>query len=209
MRRVAAQYPLLVGGDGPLGAYRTVTKESARKRWYTNVPEAKQKDLIPASWFEAWADATWATDPASAQSGLLRAPNGVVQDVREYWAAGKPAYDPGRIDVPVLLAHAEWDADTPSYMAQTLFGLLVNAPWKRMVEIGEGTHTVVMERNRLQLFREVNYSENSRQPPRPWKLGSSDQSLATRLRQVWMNARRRDEAKVGTWARAQQCRRRT
>jgi pimeloyl-ACP methyl ester carboxylesterase len=147
--------PPLIGGDGPLGAYRTVTKESARKRWYTNVPEAKQKDLIPAGWFEAWADATWATDPASAQSGLLRAPNGVVQDVREYWAAGKPAYDPGRIDVPVLLAHAEWDADTPSYMAQALFGLLVNAPWKRMVEIGEGTHTVIMERNRLQLFREV------------------------------------------------------
>ena len=57
--------------------------------------------------------------------------------------------------MPVFLAHAEWDADTPSYMAQALFGLLVNAPWKRMVEIGEGTHTVIMERNRLQLFREV------------------------------------------------------
>jgi pimeloyl-ACP methyl ester carboxylesterase len=147
--------PSLIGGDGPLGAYRTVTKESARKRWYTNVPEAKQKDLIPEGWFEAWADATWATDPTSAQSGLLRAPNGVVQDVREYWAAGKPGYEPGRIDVPVFIAHAAWDADTPSYMAQALFGLLVNAPWKRMVEIGEGTHTVIMEKNRLQLFREV------------------------------------------------------
>jgi hypothetical protein len=28
-------------------------------------------------------------------------------------------------------------------------------PWKRFVEIGEGTHTVLMERNRLQLFKEV------------------------------------------------------
>ena len=35
--------PPLIGGGGPLGAYRTVTKESARKRWYTGVPEAKQK----------------------------------------------------------------------------------------------------------------------------------------------------------------------
>jgi esterase/lipase len=79
----------------------------------------------------------------------------VYQDIREYWSAGKPGYDPGRIKVPVFIAHAEWDADTPSYMAQTLFGLLVNAPWKRMVEIGQGTHTVIMETNRLQLFREV------------------------------------------------------
>jgi pimeloyl-ACP methyl ester carboxylesterase len=147
--------PGLVGGDGPLGAYRTVTKEAARKRWYTNVPEPKQKDLIPDGWFDAWAEATWATDPASVQGGQLRAPNGVVQDVRNYWAAGKPYYDPSRIDVPVLITHAEWDADTPSSMAQALFGLLVNAPWKRMVEIGEGTHTVIMEKNRLQLFREV------------------------------------------------------
>ena len=26
---------------------------------------------------------------------------------------------------------------------------------KRYVEIGEGTHTVIMEKNRMQLFREV------------------------------------------------------
>jgi hypothetical protein len=31
----------------------------------------------------------------------------------------------------------------------------VNAPYKRYVEIGEGTHTVMMEKNRMNLFREV------------------------------------------------------
>jgi pimeloyl-ACP methyl ester carboxylesterase len=147
--------PPLIGGGGPLGAYRTVTKENARKRWYTGVADAKRNDLVPAGWFDAWADATWATDPTSAQSGALRAPNGVLKDVREYWSAGKPYYDPADITVPVFIAHAEWDADLPSYMPQTLFPLLVNAPSKRMVEIGEGTHTVIMEKNRLQLFREV------------------------------------------------------
>ena len=141
--------------EEPLGAYRTVTKDMARKRWYAGVPDAKQKELVPPGWFEAWVDATWATDPNSAQSGLLRAPNGVLQDVRNFWAAGKPYYDPARIMAPTFIAHAEWDADTPSYMAQTLFGLLINAPWKRMVEIGEGTHTVIMEKNRMQLFQAV------------------------------------------------------
>jgi alpha-beta hydrolase superfamily lysophospholipase len=40
-------------------------------------------------------------------------------------------------------------------MAQTLFPLLVNAPGKRYVALAEGTHTIVMERNRLKLFEAV------------------------------------------------------
>ena len=147
--------PSPIGGDGPLGAYRTVLKENAKKRWLAGVPEDKVADLIPAGWFEAWADATWATDPKAKEAGQLRAPNGVIQDLREYWVAGKPYYDAASIRVPTLIVHAEWDQDTPTYMATTLFGLLKNAPVKRMVEIGEGTHTVIMEKNRMQLFREV------------------------------------------------------
>lgn len=147
--------PAAIGGDGPLGAYRTVVKEAAKKRWLAGVPEDKQAGLIPAGWFEAWADATWATDPKSKESGQLRAPNGIIQDLRTFWMAGKPYYDPASIRVPTLLVKAEWDQDTPATMAQALFPLLKNAPAKRYVEIGEGTHTVIMEKNRLQLFREV------------------------------------------------------
>ena len=147
--------PGLIGGDGPLGAYRMVTKENAKKRWLTGVPEDKQADLVPAGWFDAWADATWATDPKTKDTGQLRAPNGVIQDVRDYWASNKPYYDPANIKVPTLLIKAEWDQDTPAYMSQALFALLKNAPAKRYIEIGEGTHTVVMEKNRLLLFREV------------------------------------------------------
>ena len=155
--------------EQPLGAYRTVTKDAARKRWLNNVPEQKQKTLIPPGWFETWVDATWATDPTSAKSGLLRAPNGVMQDLRSYWAAGKPYYDPARIAAPTLITYAEWDTDTPGYMAQQLFALLVNAPWKRLVEIGEGTHTVIMEKNRAQLFSEVQLflEEPDPAPPPP------------------------------------------
>jgi len=139
----------------PLGTYRTVAKDAAKKRWLNGVPEAKVADLIPPGWFEAWSDATWATDPKSSEAGLLRAPNGVIQDLREYWYADKPFYDPAKITAPTLVILAEWDQDTPPYMAQTLFPKLTAAPWKRMVTIGEGTHTVIMERNRMQLFREV------------------------------------------------------
>jgi pimeloyl-ACP methyl ester carboxylesterase len=142
-----------------LGAYRTVSKDAARGRWLTGVPEAKKADLIPPGWFEAWADATFATDPVGSKQNppVLRAPNGTVQDTREYWAAGKALYDPAEIRVPTFLAHAEWDADLPNYMLYAYFEKLVNAPYKRYVQIGEGTHTVIMEKNRMQLFEAVQH----------------------------------------------------
>ena len=40
-------------------------------------------------------------------------------------------------------------------MFYAYFDKLVNAPYKRAVQIGEGTHTIMLEKNRLQLFREV------------------------------------------------------
>jgi pimeloyl-ACP methyl ester carboxylesterase len=148
---------LVQAGPGPLGAYRVVTREQARRRWYTGVPENKKADLIPTGWFDAWADATWATDPegAKADPPVIRAPNGVVADGIDFFGAGKPYYDPAKISVPTLLVDAEWDSDAPPYMAQTLFPLLVNASGKRYVELAEGTHTIMMEKNRLKLFEAV------------------------------------------------------
>jgi pimeloyl-ACP methyl ester carboxylesterase len=148
---------LVQTGAGPTPAYRTVRKDQAKDRWLTGVPEDKKAALIPAGWFEAWADATWATDPKAAASNpsVLRAPNGVVQDGLDYFGGGKAYYDPSKITVPTLLVVAEWDRDTPPYMAQTLFPLLVNSPGKRLVMLAEGTHTIVMERNRLKLFEAV------------------------------------------------------
>lgn len=144
-------------GPGPLGAYRTVNREQAMQRWIAGVPEDKKAALIPAGWFDAWADTTWASDPVGAQMipPIIRAPNGIIQDSLEYGSAGRPYYDPAKVTVPTLLIHAEWDRDTPAYMAQTLFPLMVNSPGKRYVQLAEGTHTIMMERNRLKLFEAV------------------------------------------------------
>ena len=54
-----------------------------------------------------------------------------------------------------LLVVAEWDRDTPPAMASAIFPLLVNSPNKRLVMLGEGTHTILMERNRGMLFQTV------------------------------------------------------
>jgi len=114
----------LTDSGGALGAYRQVSMAAARDRWLKGVAEDKKPDLIPTGWFEAWAEATLASDPAE-------------------------------IRVPTFLAYAEWDQDLPSYMLYAYFEKLTNAPYKRYVEIGEGTHTVMMEKNRMQLFQAV------------------------------------------------------
>lgn len=140
-----------------LGAYRTVSREAAKIRWVDGVPQDKKADLIPSGWFDAWADAVFASDPVGSKQTppVLRAPNGTKLDSREFWGAGKAIFDPGGIRVPTFLVHAEWDNDLPSYMLHAYFAKLTNAPYKRCVEIGEGTHTIMLEKNRMQLFLEV------------------------------------------------------
>ena len=154
----------LTDSGGALGAYRQVTVEAALKRKAAGIPEGKKP--MPDAWADEWVRATFASDPVGAKANprFVRAPNGVVQDSREYWSAGKALYDPANIRVPTMLVLAEWDADTPLYMAQTLFPKLVNADPKRLVIIGEGTHSVLMEKNRTQLFREVQLFLDERSP---------------------------------------------
>ena len=153
--------PLPAAGAAPrpntLGAYRTTTREQARATWLAGVPEDKKAALIPAGWFDTWADAVWAGDPVGAllQPAVIRSPNGVLQDGMEYWQAGRSYYDPAKITAPTMLVGAEWDTGQPPALRQALFPLLVNAPRKRYVELAEGSHMIIMERNRLELFKTV------------------------------------------------------
>jgi pimeloyl-ACP methyl ester carboxylesterase len=104
-------------------------------------------------------DAAWASDPAGAQMNppVLRFPYGVNQDTAEYWSAGKVMYDPAKITVPTLVVGAEWDGINPPYMRQALFPLLVNSPGKRYVELAEGSHHIMVQKNRLKLFEAFRY----------------------------------------------------
>ena len=140
-----------------IGAYRSVQKEGARQRRLSGIPEGRQEEISPLASFEKWWAANLATDPVGAAQTppVLRAPNGVIQDAMDYWRVGKSTYDPSKIKVPVLVIVAEWDQDTPLYMAQELFPRFVNTPWKRHVVLGEGTHSICLEKNRMQLIQQV------------------------------------------------------
>jgi len=143
--------------SGPPGAYRSVTREAALTTWLSGVPEGKREVLIPPGWFDQWVEANWASDPEGARMTppVLRVPNGPLHEVIEYWNAGKAFFAPEKITTPVLLIVGEWDRTTPPSMAQALFPLLTNAPQKRLIVIGEATHAMMVEKNRSQLFDEV------------------------------------------------------
>ena len=143
------------GGD--LGAYRTITPDMALQRWQHGVPEGAWEALVPEAWQQAWVAGVFSSDPwgREQQPKKLRAPNGTVLDSREFWASGKPFYDPGQITRPVLLLHAEWDSDLPIEMAKAYFGKLTGTPYKQWLEIGEGTHSVILEKNRELVFAAV------------------------------------------------------
>lgn len=104
----------LVQVQGKVGAYRTVSRDATMGRWLSGVPEEKKAALIPAGWFDQWADATFPTDPKGGGK-TLRAPNGVVQDGLDTWGATppKPYWEPAKITAPTLLVLGEWDRDTP------------------------------------------------------------------------------------------------
>ncbi len=149
--------PTVAPPAAPLPAYRLVSKDEARARWLKGVPEDKQATLIPPGVFDAWWNATIAEDPVGSKMNppKLRAGNGVIAEVVNTWRAGKPYYDPAKITVPTLVIHAEWDADLPTYMTNAYFAKLTNTPYKRFVQLGEGTHTVMLEKNRMQFFHEI------------------------------------------------------
>jgi len=161
VQRLVLYAPLYAMREAPpisgVGAYRAVTREPARQRGVRGIPADRVEEISPRAWFDQWFDANLATDPTGAAQNppVVRAPNGVIKDIGGIWSKGRSPYDPAAIRVPTLLIIAEWDQDTPLYMAQDVFAKMTHSPDKRFIILGEGTHAIALEKNRMKLIREV------------------------------------------------------
>jgi hypothetical protein len=51
--------------------------------------------------------------------------------------------------------HAEWDVDVTFDTARDFFSRLTAAPYRRWIEIGQGTHMVILEKNRWQAINSI------------------------------------------------------
>lgn len=140
-----------------LGPVVESSMTGARNRLQAGVPSDRLDELLPPDWFAAWSAAALATDPVGAMKAqpVMRVPAGVSQDVREYWDQGTSYYDPKKITAPTLVVVAEWDQVTPSSGAKALYESLANSAERRFVELKEGSHIIMLEKNRMSLFETV------------------------------------------------------
>lgn len=140
----------------------------ARSRLQSGVPPDRRDELLPPDWFNAWSAAVLATDSAGAMKDppVTRVPAGVSEDFRKYWDQGKAYYDPKRIAAPTLVIVAEWDEVTPPSGAEALYDSLASSAGRRLVELKEGSHIIMIEKNRLSLFEAVQqFLETAGAPP--------------------------------------------
>lgn len=136
-----------------IGAYRFTKAEDAIKRWLAGV---KGGDWIDPQVRETWGRLILESDPTSCQRTppSLRSPNGVLVDIY-YIFTERPIYDAAQIKVPVLILRGDADTESLDVDARGLFAKLTSARYKRYVLIGDGTHFIIAEKNRWQLFQET------------------------------------------------------
>ena len=138
-----------------LGAYRTVDVEAMMSRWATGLDGQEIDDIVSEQARRRWCQHTASCDPTFNKTGLLRAPTGVMKDYSQCREAGADWYDPSLIRSPVLIIVGHLDVETTPAQGQRLFERLTHAQTKQMTVIGQGTHSLLLEKHRHQLYAGV------------------------------------------------------
>lgn len=99
----------------------------------------------------------WPQDSLSERGtaqGTIKVPGGFAQDIYDAWHG--VYWDPAKINVPVLITRGDYDhVLTTRNDTDWLYSNLTNASSKRFVLIDKGTHAMLFERKRFELYREV------------------------------------------------------
>jgi pimeloyl-ACP methyl ester carboxylesterase/heme-degrading monooxygenase HmoA len=137
-------------------SYETMTPLERVNAMKSLTPEGQLCQLEPEI-FEDWKRQWLASDPLSKSDSMdrVRYPSGPLQDVEDL-LHGKPYYDLSKITSPTLIIRGEWDTYPSNEDAGLLFTQLVNTRTKKYVVIEKGTHVMHLEKNRNQLYEEVN-----------------------------------------------------
>ena len=136
-------------------AWRPVSLEDQWQRFTAEVP-AGAEPVLARRHFDEWGERYLDTDATSRTRTppSVATPSGPWQDIADAWA-GRLAYDPAQIRVPVAIIRGEWDSMVSDADARWLFDALCNAPLRRDVKIARATHLMHLERNRYALYREA------------------------------------------------------
>ena len=137
-----------------LPAWRIVTLEDQWSRFVEDVP-AHEPPVLSRVHFEEWGRLYLDSDPESRtrDPAGVKTPLGPFDEIIRAWH-GQLAYDPAQVRSPVAIIRGAWDGLIPDDDAHWLFEAFTQAPAKRDIKIGRGTHLMHLEAMRPALWRE-------------------------------------------------------
>ena len=139
-----------------IGAYRLVTKNELISRWDgdlpTDDPNLYREGGIAELMFEVFA----ALDPhfRRHEPPAFRCPAGPLADLIDVFN-GHPLFDPRKLTMPTLLVRGSDDTTSTDTDARRLLAALAS-PRKSYCVITPGSHFLIMERNRSELYQRLN-----------------------------------------------------
>jgi pimeloyl-ACP methyl ester carboxylesterase len=135
-------------------AWRIVTAEDQWNRFVEDVP-AHEPPVLSRVHFDEWSQRYLDSDPESRtrDPAGVKTPLGPFSEIIKAWH-GRLAYDPGKVRAPVAIIRGEWDGLMLDDDARWLFDAFAQAPVKRDIKIGRGTHLMHLESMRFALWRE-------------------------------------------------------
>ena len=137
-----------------LPAWRIVTLEDQWNRFVEDVP-AHEPPVLSRVHFEEWGRLYLDSDPESRtrDPAGVKTPLGPFSEIIGAWH-GQLAYDPAQVRSPVAIIRGAWDGLMLDDDAHWLFEAFTQAPVKRDIKIGRGTHLMHLEAMRTALWRE-------------------------------------------------------
>lgn len=138
-----------------IGAYRLVTEAELTSRWDGDLPTDDPSLYREGGIAELIFDVFAALDPHSRrhEPPAFRCPAGPLADLISVFN-GHPAFDAGRLTMPILLVRGSDDTTSTDADARRLLAAVASRQRSYRV-ITPGSHFLIMERNRSELYQRL------------------------------------------------------
>jgi pimeloyl-ACP methyl ester carboxylesterase len=137
-----------------LPAWKLVTNDEQWARFVEDVPP-NEAPVLSRDAFADWAEAYLDSDPAARHRtpSAVKTPTGPLVEILRAWH-GELAWQPEKVEAPVMIVRGEWDGLVTDADAHWLFDRLTRAAERRDIKIARGTHLMHLEEMRTALWRE-------------------------------------------------------